>query len=129
MRPAESPSPSDRSAAAREASTALARWGEERSWSGTDPYDGLNATRASGRFRRSVLGERVLTHLVKRSPLDPANGDLAWRVFAYTQRELRRRGGGYRFQRRRFWANSAPHVRWVAAPLLLAFANLGAAAG
>jgi hypothetical protein len=47
----------------------LERWGYERSWTGSDPYEGLNAER--GRFlKRSALGRRLLIQLVKRSPLD-----------------------------------------------------------
>src|SRR3974390_2987358 len=48
----------------------LETWGEERGWAGTDPYDALNATRLAGPLKRSVLGRRVLTQLVKRSPID-----------------------------------------------------------
>ena len=59
-----------------EAFLRLERWGWERQWAGTDPYDGLNATRLAGPFRRSVTGRRLLTQAVKRSPLDlrPALG-------------------------------------------------------
>ena len=46
-------------------------WGSERGWRGTDPYDGLNATRAlAAPLRRSPLGRRLLIQAVKRSPLD-----------------------------------------------------------
>jgi hypothetical protein len=48
----------------------LERWGWERGWRGTDPYDGLNATRIAAPLKRSVTGRRVLTQAVKRSPLD-----------------------------------------------------------
>ena len=50
---------------------ALERWGSERDWTGTDPYDGLNATRLVGPLRASTAGRRVVTQIVKRSPLDP----------------------------------------------------------
>jgi hypothetical protein len=53
-----------------EAIRALERWGAERDWRGTDPYDGLNATRLAGPLERSELGKRLLTQAVKRSPLD-----------------------------------------------------------
>jgi hypothetical protein len=48
----------------------LESWGWARNWAGTDPYDGLNATRLVGPLKRSVLGRRVLTQLVKRSPVN-----------------------------------------------------------
>jgi hypothetical protein len=48
----------------------LEAWGHERGWVGSDPYDGLNATRLAGPLKRSALGRRVLTQLVKRSPTD-----------------------------------------------------------
>src|SRR4051794_27860175 len=48
----------------------LEAWGRERDWAGTDPYDGLNATRFVRPLRASVLGRRVLTQAVKRSPVD-----------------------------------------------------------
>ena len=42
-----------------------------RDWAGADPYDGLNATpMLTRRLRRSQLGLRLLTQVVKRSPLD-----------------------------------------------------------
>jgi len=48
----------------------LESWGRQRGWAGTDPYDGLNATRLVGPLARSVLGKRILTQLVKRSPIN-----------------------------------------------------------
>jgi GT2 family glycosyltransferase len=69
--------------------------GHRSGWAGTDPYDGLNATRFVSLPQRSVLGRRVLTQLVKRSPLDlrPLLGippsrnaaTLAWAVSAYAK--------------------------------------------
>jgi hypothetical protein len=56
--------------AVAEAFVRLERWGWKRGWQGSDPYDGLNATRFAGPLKRSVLGRRVLTQLVKRSPVD-----------------------------------------------------------
>jgi hypothetical protein len=49
---------------------ALESWGSARDWRGSDPYDGLNATRLVGPLQRRPMGRRVLTQLVKRSPLD-----------------------------------------------------------
>jgi hypothetical protein len=48
----------------------LERWGTERSWHGSDPYEGLRATRFVGPLRRSALGRRLITHAVKRSPIN-----------------------------------------------------------
>ena len=47
----------------------LERWGTERAWLGSDPYEGLNATRAP-LIRSTALGRRVLEQAVKRSPVD-----------------------------------------------------------
>jgi hypothetical protein len=48
----------------------LEKWAVEQEWIGSDPYDGLNATRASAGLRRTPLGRRLLTQVVKRSPID-----------------------------------------------------------
>ena len=48
----------------------LERWCSERDWRGPDPYDGLNASVIARLLRRSPLARRLLTQLVKRSPLD-----------------------------------------------------------
>jgi hypothetical protein len=53
--------------------------------------------------------------------------EAAWKVFDYAVRELRREDGAFIFQRRRLWRNRTPHVRWAAAPMLLAMAHLYAA--
>jgi hypothetical protein len=45
-------------------------WGDRRAWQGTDPYDGLNATRFVGPLRRFRRGRQAITQLVKRSPVD-----------------------------------------------------------
>ncbi len=66
---ARTPSVAQR-AALDDALRRLETWGYRRRWTGTDPYDGLNATRLVGPLKRSVLGRRVLTQLVKRSPVD-----------------------------------------------------------
>ena len=50
----------------------LVRWGAGRKWSGTDPYEGLNASRrALAPLKRTTFGRRLLIQAVKRSPLDP----------------------------------------------------------
>jgi hypothetical protein len=56
--------------AAVDAARRLERWGSTRGWRGTDPYDGLNATRLSGLARRSPLAKRLVTQAVKRSPVN-----------------------------------------------------------
>jgi len=48
---------------------ALDAWGSAREWCGTDPYDGLNAQRFR-LLQRTVTGRRLLTQLIKRSPID-----------------------------------------------------------
>ncbi len=53
-----------------EATRRLEAWGSSREWAGSDPYDGLNATRFAGLLPRSVAGRKILTQAVKRSPLD-----------------------------------------------------------
>lgn len=45
-------------------------WGASRGWEGTDPYEGLNATRLVAPLRRTALGRRVVIQAVKRSPVD-----------------------------------------------------------
>jgi hypothetical protein len=48
----------------------LETWGHTRGWRGSDPYDGLNATRLVGGLRARPRGQRLLIQVVKRSPLD-----------------------------------------------------------
>ena len=71
----------------------LARWGDERGWRGTDPYEGLSSTRrVVGPLKRTPLGRRLLIQAVKRSPLDlrpvlgiepkPDAASVAWSVSA-----------------------------------------------
>ena len=55
---------------------------------------------------------------------DPAYGTFAWTVFDFARRRMQRRDGSYLFQRRRRWVNAAPHIRWMAAPMLEALARL-----
>ena len=55
---------------------------------------------------------------------DPAYGAFAWTVFDFARRRMQRDDGSYLFQRRRWWANAAPHIRWMAAPMLEALSRL-----
>jgi hypothetical protein len=83
----------DRRAAAEGLARRLERFGAERGWRGSDPYEGLNATRVVGPLRRSALGRRVVIQTVKRSPIDlrPLLGipprenasSVAWAASAY----------------------------------------------
>ena len=58
---------------------------------------------------------------------DPSCLAAAERVFGFAQRRMRRCDGSYRFQLRRRWANSVPHVRGANAEMLLGLARLLAA--
>jgi hypothetical protein len=57
-------------AEAIDALRALEAWGSDRHWIGSDPYDGLNATRLVSPLLRSRRGRQAVTQLVKRSALD-----------------------------------------------------------
>ena len=46
------------------------RWGRAHGWSGSDPYDGLNARRFDRLLRARPFGRRILTQVVRRSPVD-----------------------------------------------------------
>ena len=61
---------SNPSAALLDALRAVERFGAERDWRGTDPYDGLNATRLPSPLRRARRGRQGVIQAVKRSPLD-----------------------------------------------------------
>jgi hypothetical protein len=54
----------------------LRAWGEARDWAGYDPYDALNSPAAPVLTLGTRLGRRLLTQLVKHSPLNlrPALG-------------------------------------------------------
>lgn len=54
----------------------------------------------------------------------PELAETAWTIFDYAIRKLRRSDGAFIFQRRRLWRNRTPHIRWVAAPMLLAMTHL-----
>src|SRR5262245_16861902 len=84
---------SDEVREALELARRLARWGDGRAWRGTDPYEGLSATRRVVRPpKRTALGRRLLVQAVKRSPLDlrpmlgiepkPDAASVAWSVSA-----------------------------------------------
>jgi hypothetical protein len=55
---------------------------------------------------------------------DPAYGRFAWTVFYFARRRMQRGDGSYLFQRRRWWTNGAPHIRWMAAPMMQALTRL-----
>jgi hypothetical protein len=63
------------------------------------------------------------------SALDRRWLEPAWRVEGFALARMARPDGAFVFQRRRLWANRAPHVRWVEAPMLEALAQLRAATG
>ena len=62
------------------------------------------------------------------SRIDAKYESTAWRALDFALRRMRRSDGAFMFQRRRFWANPAPHVRWVQAPMFRALAELAALA-
>jgi polysaccharide biosynthesis protein VpsJ len=55
---------------------------------------------------------------------DPIWLEQAWLIFEWAVENMRRRDGAFMFQRRRYWVNRAPHVRWVEAPMLHALGCL-----
>lgn len=79
----------------RETLLLLEDHGNRQAWIGSDPYEGLNATRFVSIPRRSALGRRIVIQAVKRSPLDlrPLLGisptrnaaTVAWAVSAYAR--------------------------------------------
>jgi hypothetical protein len=84
---------SDDAREAVELARRLAGWGDVRGWRGTDPYEGLSATRRVVRpLKGTALGRRLLIQAVKRSPLDlrpvlgiepkPDAASVAWSVSA-----------------------------------------------
>jgi hypothetical protein len=48
----------------------------------------------------------------------------AWRVATYGLAHMLRPDGAFAFQRRRLWTNRTPHMRWGAAPMMLALTLL-----
>lgn len=82
--------------AAVELARSLERWGAERAWRGTDPYEGLNAHRRMvAPLKATPMGRRLLIQAVKHSPADlrPLLGiapsvsaaSIAWVVSAYAR--------------------------------------------
>ena len=57
-------------------------------------------------------------------PLPSAGDPWALTVYRFALQHMRRPDGAFAFQRRRFWRNDAPHVRWGQAPMLLALTHL-----
>lgn len=80
---------------ARSVASRLDDWATAHAWEGSDPYEGLNATRLIGPLRDSTFGRQVLTQVVKRSPVDlrpmfgiasePNAASVAWLVSAYAR--------------------------------------------
>lgn len=68
-----------------EAVDSIRRWGEAQDWAGYDPYDALNSPLVPYLTFGTAFGSRVLTQVVKRSPLNlrpvlriaPAHNDKA----------------------------------------------------
>jgi hypothetical protein len=58
------------------------------------------------------------------APRVPGALEHSWTVFEWALRHMRRHDGLFLFQRRRFWANRTPHMRWAQAAMLLAMAHL-----
>ncbi len=58
------------------------------------------------------------------APRDDSFRELARRVFRFARSRMQRPDGAFVFQRRRFWTSRTPHVRWGAAPMMLALAHL-----
>lgn len=77
------------------------------------PIDGQSAAQA---IRSFALAGRH----------DPADLEIAWRVYGYSVAKLRRRDGAFLFQRGRLFANRIAHPRWVQAPMLEALCLLAA---
>jgi polysaccharide biosynthesis protein VpsJ len=56
--------------AIEDAVACIRAWGEARQWKGYDPYDGLNSPAAPVLSIGTRLGRRVITQIVKQSPLN-----------------------------------------------------------
>jgi hypothetical protein len=87
---------SEEGTVARALARRLSHWAAERAWRGTDPYEGLSASRPIvAPLKRTPLGRRLLIQAVKRSPLDlrpvlgirpePNAASVAWMVSAYAR--------------------------------------------
>ena len=53
--------------------------------------------------------------------------DRSRQVLSWALRNMRRQDGAFLFQRRRYWRNSVPHVRWAQAPMFAAMAAMAEA--
>ena len=58
------------------------------------------------------------------STIEPTRVRRSWATFGWALQHLRRRDGLFMFQRRRYWANRIPHMRWAQATMLLAMTHL-----
>ena len=94
----------------RDVLRSLEAYGDRNDWVGTDPYEGLNATRLVGPLRRSFRGRQLIIQSVKRSPVDlrgplgiePAQNSatLAWVASSYARGDLLSEEEGERRLRR-----------------------------
>ncbi len=64
------PEDGQRRARLLEALRTLEAYGDRNRWTGTDPYEGLNATRFVSPLKRSFRGRQLIVQAVKRSPVD-----------------------------------------------------------
>jgi hypothetical protein len=55
---------------------------------------------------------------------EPSCLDQAWKVFDWTMDNMRREDGLFYFQRRRYWVNRVPHMRWAETCMYLALVHL-----
>jgi len=67
---------------------------------------------------------QAIETFVRAAAVEPRWDQQAVRSFRFAVDRMRRRDGAFIFQRRRFWVNPTPHVRWVQAPMLRALALL-----
>jgi hypothetical protein len=72
-------------------------------------------------IQSNAQGIRTLALAATR---DPSCLEQATRVLDYTLDHMRRSDGAFLFQRRRFWANRTPHIRWAQAPMFEAMTLL-----
>lgn len=71
----------------------------------------------------ACVAQGIQTPTVVSTHLHDAR-DLAWRVFDFARRRMRRSDGAFMYQRGRFLPIATPHMRWTQAPMLLALAHL-----
>jgi hypothetical protein len=90
--------PNDRAARVDEVLHTLESYGDRHQWVGSDPYDGLNATRFVSPLARTVRGRQLITQVVKRCPVNlrPVLGiapqlnsaTVAWVVSTYARADF-----------------------------------------